>query len=268
MLVSTPSLVALLGLTSAALARRTHRSTEQTKATQATQTLDITFADYSGSSGSAARSWLEEQGLTVSDWSIDDGDAPYSHVFVPENVDIVDGSLRLKVSAQLQDGLIPSGEVATQAENIRYGTFKTVAKAPTAAGTCTGFFTYTDDNHELDIELLSSYYTTGYQYSVKPGLEFTAQPLVEGEDETNEVVSYGFDPSADFHEYTLTWTANSAKFYVDGELKTTLTDNIPQIGAQFMYNIWSNGDPNWSAGPPTEDAYAYIQSISLEYTTA
>ncbi|GAA6018679.1 hypothetical protein JCM10207_009008 [Rhodosporidiobolus poonsookiae] len=226
------ALLALLGFGTHALAR--FERFAGTKTAASTQTLNIDFSDYSGASGDDARSWLANQGLVVSDITIGKSSSivPYARRYVPENVDIVDGLLRFKVDAERVNNDVISGEIATEADNILYGTFKTVAKATSTEGTCLGFFTYTDDNHELDIEFLSSYYTEGYD------------------------------------TYTLVWTANSAEYYVDGEYWTTLTRNIPTIPAQYFWNFCANGNLYWSAGPPPTDAFAYIKSISLEYTTA
>lgn len=71
-----------------------------------------------------------------------------------------------------------------------------------------------------DIELLTSYVTSGYENGavlpgtpfyhyiirlhfidiVLTGLQLTDQPLVPGTASTYSAVPYGFDPTADFHE--------------------------------------------------------------------
>ncbi|GAA6040995.1 hypothetical protein JCM8097_000530 [Rhodosporidiobolus ruineniae] len=254
---SASSAVAALTLVSGALAR-----SKKSK----TQTLSVNFGDYSSGN---VQDWLSDQGLLVSDWPIDD--SPLSYTYTPDNVDIRDGALRLKVTGQAGGEQVYGAEVSTAADNILYGTFTAVAKASKVPGTCQGIFTYSDDNHEVDIELLSSYYTTGYdgpEGAVPAGLEFTNQPLTKKVEETNTAVSYGFDPTEDFHEYTIEWTSTYSKFYVDGELKTTFTTNVPKKATMFTLNNWSNGDPLWSAGPPTEDSYFLVKSIDLKYTTA
>ncbi|GAA5858375.1 hypothetical protein JCM8547_004670 [Rhodosporidiobolus lusitaniae] len=235
----------------------------------ASKTLDVDFSDFTGTAQSEVEPWLNKKGLGVADWSIDD--SPYSYTYSPSNCDIYKGNLRLKVMGQ-DGGDIVGCEVFTNDDTILYGTFTAVAKASKVPGVCQGIFTYTDDNNEIDIELLSSYYSGKNNY-VSPGLQFTNQPLVEGEDETNTAVAYSadgveFDPTADFHEYKFEWKEGRVRFFLDGELKTTFTDNVPSQPAQFILNNWSNGDKYWSAGPPTEDSYFLIQSIHLEYTTA
>ncbi|BGO88424.1 hypothetical protein NBRC10512_006989 [Rhodotorula toruloides] len=258
------SLFALLALVTAgpSLACAKHVRRGQKAPTNGVKTLDVDFSAYNGEGLST---FLDKHSLYVSNYPVDS--TPISHTFVPSNVDIVDGALRLKVTGQSGKGDVKSAEVGTYASNIRYGTFMTIAKLTPVPGVCFGAFTYTDDNHEIDIEALSSYYTTGYRESVPPGLEFTNQPLIAGQQETNTAVPYGFDPTADFHNYTIVWNAKSSQFYVDGKLRKTFTKNVPQIGASFIWNAWSSGDPNWSAGPPKQDAYTLIKSVHLQYTT-
>ncbi|GAA6040997.1 hypothetical protein JCM8097_000531 [Rhodosporidiobolus ruineniae] len=243
-------------------------SIDARRKTSTSKTLSVDFGDYPTSGEPDMEQWLANEGLLVSDQTIG---GTIEHTLTPDNVDIQDGALRLKVTGQSGNGTVLAAQIAAAADDILYGTFSVVTKASPVAGTCQGIFTYADDNHEVDIELLSSYYTTGYENedgAVSAGLEFTNQPLTTTVGETNTVVPYGFDPTADFHEYTIEWTPTYSKFHVDGELKTTFTTNVPSKASQFMLNNWSNGNVLWSAGPPTEDSYFLVKSIDLKYTTA
>ncbi|KPV77932.1 glycoside hydrolase family 16 protein [Rhodotorula graminis WP1] len=201
--------------------------------------LDVDFSTFVD--GSDINSFLDRHQLYVSDYSV--GSEPLSHTFVKRNVDIVAGSLRLKVDGQSGSGDVKSAEVGTYDSDIRYGTFTTIAKLTPVEGVCAGFFTYTDDNNEIDIEALSSYYNKGYGYSVQPGLEFTNQPLKAGGKSTNTAVAYDFDPTADFHNYTIVWMKGKSEFHVDGKLRTTFRDNVPSVGASFLWNATSTGAP-------------------------
>ncbi|GAA5836088.1 hypothetical protein JCM11251_007366 [Rhodosporidiobolus azoricus] len=234
----------------------------------AKRSLDIDFSTYNGSPTDSAEAakWLNSKGLWVSDWPIDS--TPLPHTYLVDNVNIENGSLVLKVPAVAADGEVTGAEVATIDDQILYGTFTTWAKASPVPGVCHGFFTYTDENHEIDIELLTSYYSKGYRYSVKKGLQLTNQPLEPGTGSTNSVWEYTFDPTDAYHEYTIGWSASASKFYVDGNLVETFTTNVPRVAAQFIWNSWSSGDPNWSAGPPKKDAYLSIRRVHLEYSTA
>ncbi|GAA5906326.1 hypothetical protein JCM8208_003518 [Rhodotorula glutinis] len=226
--------------------------------------LDVDFSTFV--QGSDIASFLDQHQLYVSDYPV--GSVLLKHTFVKDNVDIVDGALRLKVDGQSGHGDVKSAEIGTYDSDIRYGTFTTIAKLTPVEGVCAGWFTYTDDNNEIDIEALSSYYTKGYGYSVQPGLEFTNQPLTPGKKSTNAAVAYNFDPTADFHNYTIVWQKGKSEFHVDGKLRKTFRDNVPSVGASFLWNAWSNGDVNWSAGPPKQDSYTLIKEIHLSYTRA
>ncbi|GAA5912134.1 hypothetical protein JCM6882_003064 [Rhodosporidiobolus microsporus] len=227
--------------------------------------LLVDFSSYSGSSASDLSSFLSSYGLVVSTDFI--GSTPVTHTFMEENIDWEDGALRLKVTGQSAGGTedVKSAEFATT-DNILYGRVTTRAKASPVEGVCHGFFYYADDNHEVDIELLSSFYTEGKGEAVAAGCQFTNQALVPGGKVASKAVPYGFDPTADFHDYTIDWSADATTFSVDGEVVMTLTENVPTTPMAMLWNSWSSGGDNWSAGPPTEDSYLLISGIAANWT--
>ncbi|GAA5995078.1 hypothetical protein JCM5350_003996 [Sporobolomyces pararoseus] len=215
------------------------------------------------SSATDLDSYLASNGLEISTDLIET--EPITHTFRRENIDWVDGALRMIVKGQSGNGDISSSEFATT-DSFLYGSVTTRLKASDVAGVCHGIFWYTNDNLEIDIELLTSYYTEGLGDAVKPGLQLTNQALVQGESSSNVVVPYGFDPTADFHDYTIDWSKGASTFYVDGKEVGKLTENVPSEPLKFMWNSWSSGEPNWSAGPPREDSYMLIESITANWT--
>ncbi|TNY23766.1 concanavalin A-like lectin/glucanase domain-containing protein [Rhodotorula diobovata] len=224
------------------------------------------FVDFSTfSSSDTVESFLSKAGLVISVWPVDF--TPISVMMTPDNVDIVDGALRLKVTGQTGSGQVQSAEVATAEQAILYGKVTTRAKASPVAGVCHGFFFYDKDNREVDIELLTSYYTEGRGDSVKPGIQFTNHPLTPDGEMYNEVHAYPWDATADFHDYTVEWTADETIFSLDGEVIATFTTNVPKKPMAFNWNSWSSGEPNWSAGPPTEDSYLLISAMAGTWTT-
>ncbi|GAA5852522.1 hypothetical protein JCM3766R1_000824 [Sporobolomyces carnicolor] len=229
----------------------------------------IDFSTYNA--GQAAGSETAEQllnrnGYLVSDYAIDDDGVAGSipRTFKKSNVDIVNGALRLKVDGQASGGkrsTIVSGEIES-IENVTYGTLETWAKATPVQGVCQGVFFYESDHAEIDIELLSSYYTEGYKQYLSGGVQFTNQALVANADSTTLAQRYGFDPTQNFHNYTIVWTAQESRFYIDGEFRQSFDTNVPVgIPSKVIFNNWSNGDPKWSAGPPQADAYFEIKSF-------
>ncbi|GAA5884550.1 hypothetical protein JCM16303_000023 [Sporobolomyces ruberrimus] len=222
------------------------------------------------SSGDELESYLAEKGLRISTDFIDS--EPMTHTFKKENVDWVDGAMRLIVKGQSGSGDISSSEIATT-DSFLYGRVTTRMKASDVPGVCHGIFWYTasqcpNDNLEVDIELLTSYYTDDGGDLVKPGLQLTNQALVKKQPSTNEAVPYGFDPTADFHDYTIEWKEGESIFEVDGVEVGRLTENVPSEPMAFIWNSWSNGDLHWSAGPPADDSYMLISAIAANWTVA
>ncbi|BGP04260.1 hypothetical protein JCM10049v2_000058 [Rhodotorula toruloides] len=226
--------------------------------------LLVDFSTFAPSS--SVSSFLTSHNLEISTDPI--GSTPISHTFLASNVDIVDGALRLKVTGQSGKGDIKSAEVSTKEKGILYGRVTTRAKASPVPGVCHGFFLYATDNLEVDIELLSSYYTQGRGDSVKPGLQMTNQALTKGGKASNVVVPYPSDPTEfEWMQYTIEWTKSATIFSFDGKEVGRLTTNVPPSPMAFIWNNWSSGEPNWSAGPPTEDSYLLISAVAGNWTT-
>ncbi|GAA5949888.1 hypothetical protein JCM3765_007725 [Sporobolomyces pararoseus] len=210
--------------------------------------------------------YLEENRVRISTYGAVRTIGPILHGFYRENVDWVDGSLRLLVKGQTGDGEVSSGEFETM-DKMLYGRVTTRMKASPVPGVCHGIFWYGSPTLGVDIELLSSYYTEGRADSVRPGLQLTNHPTesVEGKME-NMVVPYPFDPTEDFHDYTIEWKAGETIFEVDGEESGRMQVNVPKDPMGFIWNSWSSGEINWSAGPPTEDSYMLISNIVANWT--
>jgi beta-glucanase (GH16 family) len=86
-------------------------------------------------------------------------------------------------------------------------------------------------------------------------------------DETHDTAPAPADVSTNYHEYRVDWTPGVVKFYTDGSLKKTFTTNVPTDGGSWLLNIWSNGDPGFSVGPPKNDALFKINNIVMYYNT-
>ena len=76
---------------------------------------------------------------------------------------------------------------------------------------------------------------------------------------TFQVHQLNFTPSEGFHEYRFDWSPTAVDFYADGVLVDTMNSAIPTAPGHITLSHWSNGDPKWSAGPPTEDAILTVE---------
>ncbi|KIY61712.1 glycoside hydrolase family 16 protein [Cylindrobasidium torrendii FP15055 ss-10] len=222
---------------------------------------DSTTVDFSGvSSGQDVAEFLSQFNMGVSNYN-NVPSTPILHDFVNSNVAFGDGVLEMKVQAYSGSGNVQSSEIVSNDEFL-YGSLRVTMKSSKTKGICEGIFFFKSDLQETDIELLT---TTSLEASadLPAGFWTTNQAHVADEDSTSENIAFAFDPTEDFHEYRIDWTADATTFFVDGSQVNELTDNVPNVPGLFIFNAWSSGDPQWSAGPPTEDSISQISKIVL-----
>jgi beta-glucanase (GH16 family) len=146
-------------------------------------------------------------------------------------------------------------------DTITYGRVRARAKLARGSAVVSALVTiYTpwpaDNWNELDIECLgaepNNVQFNAMVYTGPP----TTPPVSESVTPTQHPrkVDLGFDPSLDFHEYTLEWTEESARFLVDGSLEHSWTErielmNLPQ---NVLLTIWASSSAAW-AGPVNEE---------------
>ncbi|KAJ7672749.1 concanavalin A-like lectin/glucanase domain-containing protein [Mycena rosella] len=192
--------------------------------------------------------------------------------YVTANVFEYQDALGLKASAYDNSGSVKSAEIFTTRSDILYGSFRMQAQVPSVPGVVFGFFTYITDSQEQDIEFLSSdadYYQHLY-YTNQPG------QLANGDsdpDAAKDVVVSGADFTT-FGVHRLDWLPGSTVYSYAGSNNgaavtstTTITKNVPTTPSEFVLNVWSNGDPNFSKGPPTADAIATVQYVHLYFNS-
>ncbi|CAE6362009.1 unnamed protein product [Rhizoctonia solani] len=191
--------------------------------------------------------------------------APYNMSYNPNNVYAYNYGLGLKTSAYPGSGLVQTAGISTIRDDIKYGSFRMRATVPSVPGVCFGFFTYKHDEvppQEADVEFLTSdqdFYQRVY-HTNHPG-------TVNGDTDpeaSKSIVIPGADFTA-FHEHRLDWLPTSTKYYYDSALKSTVAKNSPTKDSSLIANVWSDGEPLWSRGPPQNDAIATIYYIKVRY---
>jgi endo-1,3-1,4-beta-glycanase ExoK len=113
-----------------------------------------------------------------------------------------------------------------------------------------------DDWNELDVECLGKApEAVQYNAQVYTGPPETP-PVSASVSPTQDAFtdSLPFDPSADFHEYTIDWNPAGAKFQVDGETRREWNANIRlmDLPQNVLLTIWASSTAAW-AGAVTED---------------
>ncbi|TFK25238.1 concanavalin A-like lectin/glucanase [Coprinopsis marcescibilis] len=220
------------------------------------------FIDFStAKAGDNTQVALRAAGLTASDWPVKIHDDFLQHMFRPINVELTNAALNLKVQAYSGSGDVQAAEIATDAVFL-YGSVRTVMKSSTTPGVCEGNFLYANKYNEVDYETLTSTIDVSSR-CVPQGIWATHQALSDAVNKTSVIIPFPFDPRTDFHEYRIDWSADASRFYLDGAFQTSISENVPEIAGPWMWNVWSNGDPCWSAGPPTADSITQIRSIEI-----
>lgn len=206
-------------------------------------------------------------------------------LFGDEAVSVADGHMTLTL-LEAPEGTMDSGGAEKQflgaevrsKDTLTYG--RVVARAKLAKGSAvvsslvTIYTPWPADNwNELDIEYLgadaSEVQFNTMVYTGPPTTPPVSTSVTPTDDP--EKVDLVFDPSADFHEYTIEWTPDGAFFLVDGEVKHTWTErielmNLPQ---NVLLTIWASNVVSW-VGPvdeTTAGANAVYDWVELyEYT--
>ena len=173
-----------------------------------------------------------QDNLAISDYSIPPSpDAQsYTQSYKPNNVAVASESLQLKVPGGQTASPILGAEISTKDQDILYGSVRTTMKASTVAGTCHGAFFYKDDNHEVDVEII-----TGHTWK---GVHYTNQRASSDAQASTVLKALPSDATSVFQEYRIDWLPGRTDFYLDGKLQKSLTENVPSVAGSWLWNNW------------------------------
>ncbi|KAJ7891007.1 concanavalin A-like lectin/glucanase domain-containing protein [Mycena olivaceomarginata] len=231
-----------------------------------------TFTQTAGALAAVAADWV-----VATDLEVQGGTATANIKYVTANVYQHNDALSLKASSvgvsDSRELGLTHGIVIFQRSDILYGSFRMQAQVPSVPGVVFGFFTYFNDTQEQDIEFLSSdsdYYQHLY-YTNQPGQlpNGDVNPLsaknvvIPGADFTRFGV-HRFDWLPATTTYSYAGTSDSGATITSS---TVISTHVPTTPAEFVLNVWSNGDPNFSKGPPTADAIATVQYVHLYFNS-
>ena len=194
--------------------------------------------------------------------------------YVPENVDFVDGMLRLKVEqAQGPDGIISKGAAVWSRERFGYGTYEFVMRMASDSSTPYGpgkvhsgtvssaFLYFQNSETEMDIEFLGDkncLWATNWH-----NLNFKTQPSYSGEVRTTDQVQNS-SLADQFHQYKLIWQPESVRWYIDGVLVADHRTNVPVAAAYVMLQIRGTNSDEWGGkATPNVVRYAYVKSVKF-----
>ena len=193
--------------------------------------------------------------------------------FTPANAAFKNGLATLSLTPQPSDTAEPYRGVEMRSlQTITYGKIESrirFAKGSAVVSSLVLIYTpYPADNwNELDIEFLGRYSDRAQLneqvYEGPPVTPPVSQSVSPTQDPA--FVSFGFDPSADFHVYAIEWTPADVRFTVDGALVHTWSAQIARmkLPQNILLTIWASNVASW-AGPvgtdtaPTSADYDWI----------
>ncbi|KAG1468135.1 hypothetical protein G6F56_004016 [Rhizopus delemar] len=186
-------------------------------------------------------------------------------VFSPNNIKLNAQGMTLTVKKDGQDKY-SSASIGTKRSDFLYGTFRARMKISQVPGTVAAFFYYRNVSSEIDIETLSRL-TNPWQtyFAIQPQIynkDGSASPL------THQKYGLAFDPTQEYHEYRFDWIPGLVKFYVDGIPVGDMTTNVPSTSGRIMVNHWTDGNPNFSGGPPEKDSDMVISHLNMFFNSS
>lgn len=152
-------------------------------------------------------------------------------------------------------------------DTLTYGKVRARAKLAHGSAVVSSLVTiYTpwpaDDWNELDVEYLGAFgsniqFNTMVYTGVPPQKPVTQSVSPTQDPHTEDL---GFDPSTDFHVYTVEWTPEAARFSVDDQLKYTWTKNIDRmkLPQNVLLTIWASSSASWAGA--VDDATGQAQA--------
>lgn len=188
--------------------------------------------------------------------------------FGKDNVTVTDGLLSIGLTASGDAEKPYSGVELRSAETLTFGKVEaSVRFARGSAVVSSLVLIYTpwppDDWNELDIEFLgknSDRVQFNHMINIPP-----ADPA-SGHLQFPELVTLDFDPSEDFHTYVIEWEPGEARFFIDGVLLHTASEEMARmvLPQNILLTIWASDSAAW-AGPvnettaPTTATYDWIR---------
>ncbi|TMV92106.1 glycosyl hydrolase family protein [Thioclava sp. BHET1] len=153
------------------------------------------------------------------------------------------------------------GEIQTKPRFL-YGTFEARIKTQVASGLNAAFFTYIGPVHnqphdEIDFELLTRYPSKVWVNRYVSGKDFGEGRLEDLSSPINEA----------WHDFAFTWTPDSLRWYIDGKLVRSETQNIPSHPMKIYFSHWGTDTlTDWMGKFEMPAAPVVMQIKSLTYT--
>ncbi len=194
--------------------------------------------------------------------------------FTRDNVAVVDGRLQISLTPSGNEDKPYDGVEYRSIEAITYGKVEASMRFAKGSGVVSSLvLIYTpwppDDWNELDIECLGN--TTG-EVQFNHMINIPPADPVSGHLQFPQKLDLGFDPTADFHTYTIEWLPDAVRFLVDGVVVHEPTEEISRLvlPQNILLTIWASDSAGW-AGPiddTTAPTFAEVDWLRVYSYTA
>lgn len=208
---------------------------------------------------------LNERNWTVSTWEAPGQARNHSGTFARDNVEIVDGMLRLRLTQErdARGRYTSSGGEVVSNRTFGYGVYEFRMRASSTAeeagelatvvpGSVSAAFLYERSvNTEIDIEFSAHSPRTTHLLSWKNANY--------RDNEHTEVDLPGNSPHNQFHNYKIVWQPGMITFYRDNVKIAQHKKVVPQYAGPFIFNHWGSNNQWWGGwATPDETRYVYI----------
>lgn len=184
----------------------------------------------------------------------------YIRAYTTNNVKLTSAGLQLTCSASTDGVTVPSGGLFTRAQTFFYGSYRAHYLVGTVPGTVAGFFYYKNDTSEIDVEYLSAKTPATLQYSVKP-----QQYLANGAASNTTYQTGLINDTSVSSDWSFVWKPDSVNYARNSNYSKSITTNVPQAPGRIFLNHWSDGSPNFSQGPPTQNTTITVGFLQAVY---
>jgi len=245
-----------------------------------TTLLSVDFSTLGLSGTATSSSWLEDAGVP---FYIANGYAVSAQSSAPDHTTPMGDYTNVRINNGILELVVPGGQIITDGgttsnaqiegpTGIINGVFTMNAQISNVPGTDQSIFTYHDSDtgteDEQDVEILSSYLYDAGSNGTPAGIELTNW---DPTDSTNTIRDYEIDPfpsdpAAGFNDYTIAWLPSATTYYMNSYAFDSPTEYYSVNPSVIVMNHWTNGDPAFTQGPPTEDAVMQISSFQAYYS--
>ena len=205
-------------------------------------------------------------------WYVSDGWANGAHqncVWSASQVSAAGGMLKVGFApVPSQDRQYSCGEIQTK-QAYGYGTYEARLKTPAGSGLNAAFFTFigpqqNKPHDEIDFEVLLK------DTSIVETTTFVNGKSGDGKVGSGQKHTLPYPSDSDFIDYAVTWEPDQVRFYINGELVRTMTDQatIPTNPQRVFFSLWGSDTLTDWMGPMVAPAGPIAMQVDWVAFTA